>query len=76
MFKSRNFDFKLNKSMEMEKKIGVLKVKEVEERSKRLRIEEEMRETINEKEKELCASKDKFLEIETKSINRFCSHTA
>ena len=53
MLKSRNLGFELKKSMEMEKKIRVLEVKEIEERSKRLRIEEEMREKINEKEKEL-----------------------
>ncbi|XP_002520394.2 peroxisomal and mitochondrial division factor 1 [Ricinus communis] len=58
------------KVRELERKIGVLEVKEIEERSKRVRIEEEMREKIDEKEKEVFAYKNKFLELENNSAKK------
>ncbi|KAF2290615.1 hypothetical protein GH714_014707 [Hevea brasiliensis] len=52
------------KVRELERKIAVLEVKEIEERSRRVRIEEEMREKLAEKEKETFQYKNKFLELE------------
>ncbi|KAJ9147179.1 hypothetical protein P3X46_029369 [Hevea brasiliensis] len=52
------------KVREFERKIAVLEVKEIEERSRRVRIEEEMREKLAEKEKETFQYKNKFLELE------------
>ncbi|KAK7372846.1 hypothetical protein VNO80_06234 [Phaseolus coccineus] len=48
----------------LERKIGVLETKEIEERNKRIRFEEEMRDKIDEKEKEIKAFKQKFEELE------------
>jgi len=41
------------KVRDLERRIGVLEVRESEERSKRVRVEEEMREKVGEKEKEI-----------------------
>ncbi|CAB4304366.1 unnamed protein product [Prunus armeniaca] len=50
---------------ELERKIGVLEVKETEEKSKRIRVEEEMRERLDEKENELSLFKKKIEELES-----------
>lgn len=41
------------KVRDLERKVGVLEMKAVEERSKRVRVEEEMREKVDEKEREI-----------------------
>ncbi|KAL4622272.1 hypothetical protein ACB092_06G285500 [Castanea dentata] len=50
---------------ELERKVGVLEMKEVEEKSKRVRIEEEMRDKIDEKEREIGGFRKKVQELET-----------
>lgn len=52
------------KVRDLEKKIGVLEKKEVEERSKRIRVEEELREKLEEKEREIQVSRLKIEELE------------
>ncbi|XP_054796461.1 peroxisomal and mitochondrial division factor 2-like [Prosopis cineraria] len=52
------------KVRDLEKKLGVLEKKEVEERNKRIRIEEELREKISEKEREVQDLKAKTAELE------------
>ncbi|KAG8662606.1 peroxisomal and mitochondrial division factor 2 [Manihot esculenta] len=52
------------KVKELEKKIGVLEVKEIEERNKRVRIEEEMRDKLSDKEKEMFYYKNRFMVLE------------
>jgi len=49
---------------DLERKIGVLETKEIEERNKRIRFEEEMRDKIDEKEKEIKGFKQNFEELE------------
>ncbi|KAK9924087.1 hypothetical protein M0R45_032475 [Rubus argutus] len=49
---------------ELERKIGVLEVKETEEKSKRIRVEEEMRERLEEKDGEVSLFKMKIVELE------------
>lgn len=49
---------------ELERKIGVLEVKETEEKSKRVRVEEEMRERLEEKDGEVGLFKKKIVELE------------
>ncbi|PON69449.1 Peroxisomal and mitochondrial division factor [Parasponia andersonii] len=49
---------------ELERKIGVLEVKEIEERSKRIRAEEETREQIGEQERQIVALKKIVEELE------------
>lgn len=49
---------------ELERKIGVLEVKETEEKSKRVRVEEEMREKLEEKDGEVGLFKKKIVELE------------
>ncbi|CAJ1959025.1 unnamed protein product [Sphenostylis stenocarpa] len=44
---------------DLERKIGVLETKEIEERNKRIRFEEEIRDKIDEKEKEINGFKQK-----------------
>lgn len=53
---------------ELERKIGVLEVREMEEKSKKLRMEEEMRDRINEKEKEISGFKKKVDELESEVV--------
>ncbi|OIW02852.1 hypothetical protein TanjilG_29628 [Lupinus angustifolius] len=48
------------KVRDLEKRVGVLETKEVEERNKRIRIEEELREKIDEKEKEILSLRKKI----------------
>ncbi|KAM1131444.1 hypothetical protein FF1_045957 [Malus domestica] len=50
---------------ELERKIGVLEVKETEEKSKKIRVEEEMRERLDEKESELSLFKKKVEDLES-----------
>lgn len=50
---------------ELERKIGVLEVKESEERSKWVRIEEEMKEKLSENEREIFQYRNRFLELES-----------
>ncbi|XP_050381927.1 peroxisomal and mitochondrial division factor 2-like [Argentina anserina] len=50
---------------ELERNIGVLEVKEIEERSKRVRVEEEMRERLESKEGEVILFKRKIEELES-----------
>ncbi|CAN6571230.1 unnamed protein product [Malus baccata var. baccata] len=50
---------------ELERKIGVLEVKETEEKSKKIRVEEEMRERLDEKESELILFKKKVEDLES-----------
>ncbi|KAL0002227.1 hypothetical protein SO802_016008 [Lithocarpus litseifolius] len=50
---------------ELERKVGVLEMKEVEEKSKKVRIEEEMREKIDEKEREIGGFRKKVQELES-----------
>ncbi|XP_061356060.1 peroxisomal and mitochondrial division factor 2-like [Gastrolobium bilobum] len=52
------------KVRDLERKIGVLEMKETEERSKRVRVEEEMRENFDEKEREIEEFKHKIEELE------------
>lgn len=52
------------KLRELERIVGVLEVKETEEKSKRVRIEEEMREKVGEKEKEIGERKKRIEELE------------
>lgn len=49
---------------ELERKLGVLEVKETEEKSKRVRVEEEMRERLEEKDGEVGLFKKKIVELE------------
>ncbi|KOM50334.1 hypothetical protein LR48_Vigan08g116100 [Vigna angularis] len=49
---------------DLERKIGVLETKEIEERIKRIRFEEEMRDRVDEKEKEINGFKQKLVELE------------
>ncbi|KOM34696.1 hypothetical protein LR48_Vigan02g084600 [Vigna angularis] len=49
---------------DLKRKIGVLETKEIEERNKRMRFEEEMRDKIDEKEKEINGFKQKLVELE------------
>lgn len=49
---------------DFERKIGVLETKEVEERNKRIRVEEEMREYIDEKESKILRLRKKIAELE------------
>ena len=48
----------------MERKIGVLETKEIEERNKRIRFEEETRDKIDEKEREIKGYRQKVEELE------------
>lgn len=50
---------------ELERKLGVLEVKEIEEKSKKVRIEEEMRERIDEKEREIGGFRKKVEDLES-----------
>lgn len=52
------------KARDFERKIGVLQMKEIEERSKKVRAEEELREKVNEKERELLGFRHKIEELE------------
>ncbi|XP_047163186.1 peroxisomal and mitochondrial division factor 2-like [Vigna umbellata] len=49
---------------DLERKIGVLETKEIEERNKRIRFKEEMRDKVDEKEKEINGFKQKLVELE------------
>ncbi|KAJ4729049.1 peroxisomal and mitochondrial division factor 2-like [Melia azedarach] len=52
------------KVRELERKVGLLEVREMEERSKRLRVEEEMREKLDDKEKEISGFRKKVDDLE------------
>ncbi|KAJ4830002.1 hypothetical protein Tsubulata_035514 [Turnera subulata] len=52
------------KVRELERKLGVLEMKESEEKSKRLRVEDELREKNGDKDKELCGYKRRIAELE------------
>ncbi|CAN1228952.1 Peroxisomal and mitochondrial division factor 1 [Linum perenne] len=49
---------------ELERKVGVLEVKEIEEKSKKIRLEEENREKISEKDKELAKYRKNVEDLE------------
>ncbi|KAI4306022.1 hypothetical protein L6164_029338 [Bauhinia variegata] len=49
---------------DLERKLGILEVKEIEERSKKIRVEEDMREKIDEKEKEIRGFRQKIEDLE------------
>ncbi|TXG54564.1 hypothetical protein EZV62_019820 [Acer yangbiense] len=51
------------KVRELERKVGLLEVKEIEEKSKKLRVEEEMREKIDEKDREIIVFKRRVDEL-------------
>ncbi|XP_044504119.1 peroxisomal and mitochondrial division factor 1-like [Mangifera indica] len=53
------------KVRELERKIGTLEVRELEEKSKRVRVEEELREKIDEKESEISGFKKKVKDLES-----------
>jgi tropomyosin-2 len=55
---------------ELERKVGVLEVKEIEEKSKKVRIEEEMREKIDEKEREIGGFRKKVEDLESLIANK------
>ncbi|GAV65173.1 hypothetical protein CFOL_v3_08688 [Cephalotus follicularis] len=59
------------KERELERKLGVLEVREIEERSKRIRVEEEMRERIDEKEREVSGFKKKVEGLEFEVANNW-----
>lgn len=50
---------------ELERKIGVLEAKEIEEKSKKVRIEEEMREKIDEKDRQIGVFRKKAEDLES-----------
>ncbi|KAJ7960681.1 peroxisomal and mitochondrial division factor 2-like [Quillaja saponaria] len=53
------------KLRDLERKAGILEAREIEEKSKKIRVEEEMRERIDEKEKEISGFKKKVDEFNT-----------
>lgn len=53
------------KVRELERKVGLLEVKEIEEKSKKMRVEEEMREKIDDKDREIIGFKKKVDELES-----------
>ncbi|KAL5793059.1 hypothetical protein ACOSP7_001653 [Xanthoceras sorbifolium] len=53
------------KVRELERKAGLLEVREIEEKSKKLRVEEEMREKIDERDREIIGLKKKVDELES-----------
>ncbi|KAJ0110406.1 hypothetical protein Patl1_01468 [Pistacia atlantica] len=53
------------KVRELERKVGTLEVRELEEKSKRVRVEEEMREKIDDKEREISGFKKKVNDLES-----------
>ncbi|KAL4014425.1 hypothetical protein IC575_026627 [Cucumis melo] len=53
------------KVRELERKVGVLEVKEIEEKSKKVRVEEEMRDRIEEKETEISSFKKTIMDLES-----------
>lgn len=58
------------KARELEKKIGVLEMKEIEEKSKKIRVEEELREEIDEKEKEIRGVRHKLEKLQKAATER------
>ena len=54
---------------ELERKVGILEVKEIEDKSKKVRIEEEMRDRIDEKEKEIGGFRKKIRDLESVIAN-------
>ncbi|KAK4577940.1 hypothetical protein RGQ29_028183 [Quercus rubra] len=55
---------------ELERKVGVLEMKEIEDKSKKVRIEEEMREKIDEKEREIDGFRKKVQELESVVVKK------
>ncbi|XP_022149757.1 peroxisomal and mitochondrial division factor 1 [Momordica charantia] len=53
------------KVRELERKVGILEVKEIEEKSKKVRVEEEMRDKVEEKEREITGFKKKINDLES-----------
>uniref|UniRef100_A0A2P2JNG7 Uncharacterized protein MANES_02G084200 n=1 Tax=Rhizophora mucronata TaxID=61149 RepID=A0A2P2JNG7_RHIMU len=58
------------KLRDLERKVGVLEVREMEEKSKKVRIEEEMREKVAEKEREIVGYKTRNEELEKQVVKR------
>ncbi|OIW11080.1 hypothetical protein TanjilG_22887 [Lupinus angustifolius] len=56
------------KVRDLERKVGVLEVKEIEERSKRIRIEEELKDKVDDKKREIVGFKEKIKELEKKIL--------
>ena len=55
---------------ELERKVGILEMKEIEDKSKKVRIEEEMREKIDEKESEIDGFRKKVQELESVVVKK------
>lgn len=53
------------KVRELERNVGLLEVREMEEKSKRVRVEEEMREKLDEKDREISGFKKKVDDLES-----------
>lgn len=53
------------KVRELERNVGLLEVREMEEKSKRVRVEEEMREKLDEKDREVSGFKKKIDDLES-----------
>ncbi|CAL0311431.1 unnamed protein product [Lupinus luteus] len=56
------------KVRDLERKVGVLEVKEIEERSKRIRIEEELKDKVEDKKREIQGFKEKIKDLEKKIL--------
>ncbi|KAE9612908.1 hypothetical protein Lalb_Chr05g0211951 [Lupinus albus] len=56
------------KVRDLERKVGVLEVKEIEERSKRIRVEEELKDKVDDKKREIQGFKDNIKELEKKIL--------
>ncbi|KAH7533741.1 peroxisomal and mitochondrial division factor 2 [Ziziphus jujuba] len=50
---------------ELERKVGILEVKEIEDKSRKLRVEEELKERVGEKEKEIIGFKKTIEQLES-----------
>lgn len=50
---------------ELERKVGIFEVKEIEDKSRKLRVEEELKERVGEKEKEIIGFKKKIEQLES-----------
>ncbi|KAH9706249.1 peroxisomal and mitochondrial division factor 2 [Citrus sinensis] len=57
------------KVRELERNVGLLEVREMEEKSKRVRVEEEMREKLDEKDREISGFKKKVDDLESELGN-------
>lgn len=58
------------KVRDLERKVGALEMKEIEERNKKIRVEEEMRDKIDEKEREIKGYRLKIEELEKAVVEK------